>query len=57
VSAPVLGGAARPVAIVSIWGPPDRITEDRFEPLGALARAAADQIARRRTTDPTPKES
>lgn len=57
VSAPVLDRAGRPVAIVSIWGPPDRITEDRFPSLGRLAIAAADRIARRRTAETSPKET
>jgi DNA-binding IclR family transcriptional regulator len=44
VSAPVLDGS-RPVAVVSIWGPGDRITPDRFPRLGELAMAAADELA------------
>ncbi|MGW4751048.1 IclR family transcriptional regulator [Streptomyces chartreusis] len=46
VSAPVLGGRDRPFAVVSIWGPQDRVPESRFTTLGPLARAAADEIAR-----------
>lgn len=49
VSAPVLDLSGRPVAVVSLWGPGDRLTADRFEALGALAIAGAEQIARRRT--------
>jgi DNA-binding IclR family transcriptional regulator len=48
VSAPVLDVAGRPVAVVSIWGPPDRITADRFDALGALAVAGAEELAGRR---------
>lgn len=44
VSAPVLDGT-RPVAVVSIWGPGDRITPDRFPELGALAVQAAAELA------------
>ncbi|MFE4622717.1 IclR family transcriptional regulator [Streptomyces mirabilis] len=45
VSAPVLGNRAHPFAVVSIWGPQDRVPESRFAALGVLARAAADEIA------------
>ena len=48
VSAPVLDVAGRPLAIVSVWGPSERLTEDRFEELGKLAVAAAADIAGRR---------
>jgi DNA-binding IclR family transcriptional regulator len=41
VSAPVLDTAHRPIAVVSVWGPGDRVTEDRFDTLGALVRDAA----------------
>lgn len=41
VSAPVLDEAGHPVAVVSIWGPPERVTSDRFDELGALAVAGA----------------
>jgi DNA-binding IclR family transcriptional regulator len=47
VSAPVLDVAGRPVAVLSIWGPPDRITADRFGVLGDLALAGADELAGR----------
>lgn len=46
VSAPVLDAGGRPLAVVSIWGPGGRLTEARFEALGTVARAAADEIAR-----------
>ncbi|WP_406438794.1 IclR family transcriptional regulator [Streptomyces sp. NBC_01613] len=46
VSAPVLGSRGRPFAVVSIWGPQDRVPESRFAALGPLARAAADEIAK-----------
>jgi len=41
VSAPVLDSARRPVAVVSVWGPADRVSPARFEALGALVREAA----------------
>jgi DNA-binding IclR family transcriptional regulator len=44
VSAPVLGSRGRPFAVVSIWGPQDRVPESRFAALGPLARAAAEEI-------------
>jgi DNA-binding IclR family transcriptional regulator len=43
VSAPLLVGG-RPVAVVSIWGPSDRLTPDRFGELGSAAVAAAAEI-------------
>ncbi len=46
VSAPVLDGRGRPVAVLSIWGPSDRVTPGRFAELGALAREAAAEVAR-----------
>ena len=45
VSAPVLDAAQRPVAVLSVWGPSDRVTADRFPELGAVATAAAAEIA------------
>ena len=45
VSAPVLDVSGRAAAVVSIWGPGDRITEDRFAELGEIAMAAATEIA------------
>ncbi len=50
VSAPVLDAAERPVAVVSVWGPSERLTEDRFEALGALAMASASEIAGRQAS-------
>jgi DNA-binding IclR family transcriptional regulator len=44
VSAPVLDTAHRPIAVVSVWGPGDRVTEARFDALGALVRDAAQAI-------------
>jgi DNA-binding IclR family transcriptional regulator len=44
VSAPVMD-AGRPIAVVSIWGPSDRITEARFPELGELAVAAAAELS------------
>ncbi|MGH3359334.1 MAG: IclR family transcriptional regulator [Nocardioidaceae bacterium] len=46
VSAPVLDSGGRPLAVVSIWGPGSRLTDVRFDALGAVAREAADEIAR-----------
>ncbi len=51
VSAPVLDVAGRPVAILSIWGPPERITDKRFAALGDLAVAGAEELAGRRDHD------
>jgi DNA-binding IclR family transcriptional regulator len=47
VSAPVLDVAGRPVAVVSIWGPPERITDKRFDSLGVLAVEGAEELAGR----------
>ena len=47
VSAPVLDVAGRPVAVVSIWGPPERITAKRFDSLGVLAVAGAVELGSR----------
>jgi DNA-binding IclR family transcriptional regulator len=46
VSAPVLDERSRPFAVVSIWGPRDRVPQSRFPALGALVREAADDVAR-----------
>lgn len=51
VSAPVLDLAGSLVAVVSVWGPSERLTDDRFESLGALAVAGAADIAGRRTSE------
>ncbi|QIK65978.1 IclR family transcriptional regulator [Nocardioides sp. HDW12B] len=48
VSAPVLDLVGRPVAVVSLWGPGERLTPDRFESLGRLALSGAAEVARRR---------
>ena len=45
VSAPVLGGSGEVLALVSLWGPGDRLTPERFEPLGRLVASAAASIA------------
>ena len=45
VSAPVLDRAGRPLAVLSIWGPRDRVTRERFAELGATAVRAARQVA------------
>ena len=50
VSAPVLDTAGRPVAVLSLWGPSERLNEARFEALGELAVDAAAEIAGRRTS-------
>jgi DNA-binding IclR family transcriptional regulator len=48
VSAPVLDAAERPVAVLSVWGPSDRVTVERFPELGSIATTAAAEIARTR---------
>ncbi|WP_406730060.1 IclR family transcriptional regulator [Streptomyces sp. NBC_01794] len=45
VSAPVLDRRGRPFAVMSIWGPQDRVPQERFPDLGALAHGAAEDIA------------
>ena len=50
VSAPVLDAKGRPLAIVSIWGPRERVTEARFPVLGEVVRSAAAEISRVRQT-------
>jgi DNA-binding IclR family transcriptional regulator len=52
VSAPVRDAAGHPVAVVSVWGPSERLTEDRFEELGTLAVASAAEITGRHTSAP-----
>ncbi len=47
VSAPVLDAVGQPVAVVSIWGPGDRLTADHFAVLGPVVKAAADEISER----------
>jgi DNA-binding IclR family transcriptional regulator len=48
VSAPVLDHSGRPAAVLSIWGPSERLSESRFAVLGRIAAAAADELAGRR---------
>lgn len=47
VAAPVLDAWRRPVAIVSVWGPRDRVPEERFAELGTRARRAAEEVRAR----------
>lgn len=47
VSAPVLDVLGRPVAVLSVWGPGERVTDDRFDELGKKAVVAAQDIAAR----------
>ncbi|MFE7406499.1 IclR family transcriptional regulator [Isoptericola sp. NPDC057559] len=49
VSAPVLDSRGHPLALVSVWGPGGRLTEERFEALGEVVRDAAETIARPRS--------
>ncbi len=49
VSAPVLDLVGRPLAVLSLWGPGERLTADRFDALGPLAVVGAAEIARRRS--------
>ena len=44
VSAPVLDRAGRPLAVLSIWGPRDRVREESFAELGAIAVRAAAEV-------------
>ncbi|MFT4085253.1 MAG: IclR family transcriptional regulator [Nocardioides sp.] len=45
VSAPVLDAGGHPIALLSIWGPRERLTPDRFDVLGEIAREAARGLA------------
>lgn len=45
VSAPVLDRAGRPLAVLSIWGPRDRVPAERFTELGAVVVRAAALVA------------
>jgi len=45
VSAAVLDQLRRPVVIVNIWGPSQRVTQKRLPLLGRMARDAADEVA------------
>jgi IclR family acetate operon transcriptional repressor len=49
VSAPVLDRAGRPLAVLSIWGPKDRVHEALFPQLGAVAVRAAAEVAAARS--------
>ena len=44
VSAPVLDRAGRPMAVLSIWGPRERVPPERFAELGPVAVNAARQV-------------
>ncbi len=44
VSAPVLDRNRRPLAVLSIWGPKDRVPQEKFAELGEVAVAAAAEI-------------
>ncbi|MGD9529382.1 MAG: IclR family transcriptional regulator [Pseudonocardia sp.] len=44
VSAPVLDRTGRPMAVLSIWGPKDRVPEQMFTELGAIAVQAARRV-------------
>ena len=44
VSAPVLDRAGRPLAVLSIWGPKERVGEEDLAELGAIAVRAARQV-------------
>ena len=45
VAAPALDAHDRPFAIVSLWGPSDRVSPERFAELGPVARRAATEVA------------
>jgi DNA-binding IclR family transcriptional regulator len=45
VSAPVLDAHGRPLAVLSVWGPRDRVRPERFDELGALTVSAAAEVA------------
>jgi DNA-binding IclR family transcriptional regulator len=47
VSAPAVGSSGRLVAIVTLWGPRQRLGRSRLRALGAVVRAAADDLGRR----------
>ena len=49
VAAPVLDAGGHPVAVVSVWGPRDRVPESRFGELGLRTRQAATEIGDRLT--------
>ena len=45
VSAPVVDHRGELIAVLSIWGPRDRVLADRFPALGALAMEAAERLS------------
>jgi DNA-binding IclR family transcriptional regulator len=47
VSAPVLDRTSRPLAVLSIWGPKDRVPEERFAELGPIVVEAAREMGTR----------
>lgn len=47
VSAPVLDRTGQVLAVLSIWGPPPRVQEDRLPALGTITVEAAQQMAPR----------
>jgi DNA-binding IclR family transcriptional regulator len=47
VSSPVLDRTGRLLAVLSIWGPPPRVSPERFPALGAITMAAAVKMAPR----------
>jgi DNA-binding IclR family transcriptional regulator len=49
VSAPVLDRTGLPLAVLSIWGPRDRVHEGLFDRLGAVVVQAATEVARAAT--------
>jgi DNA-binding IclR family transcriptional regulator len=51
VSAPVLDRSGRPLAVLSIWGPKDRVPETTFAELGAVVVQAARQVGAPAGTD------
>jgi len=53
VSAPVLDRTGRPLAVLSIWGPKDRVHEEMFAKLGAVVVDAATQVSEARYPYPT----
>lgn len=57
VSAAVRDVDGRPLAVVSIWGPDSRVTEDRLSVLGRLAMLAAAEIAHARAASTAPESS
>ncbi len=53
VSAPVLDRTGRPLAVLSIWGPRDRVPEQMFAELGPVAVAAAREVGTARPAGPS----